>query len=110
MSKRFTSRAFLPFLALLAFSLFAACYGPYGRAEVGIDVGGPPPGIRAEATLDAPGPGYFFVPGFWDWGADRAWVWVPGGWQRPPHARAVWVAPRYHQRRAHWRYERGHWK
>ena len=25
--------------------------------------------------------------------------------------RAVWVAPRYHQRRGgHWRYERGHWQ
>jgi hypothetical protein len=29
---------------------------------------------------------------------------------RPPRAHAVWVAPRYHHRRGHWNYERGHWR
>jgi hypothetical protein len=113
MSKRFVSRAFLPLLALLAFALFVGCYGPpYARGGIGIEVGGPPPGIRAEVSVDAPGPGFIWVPGFWDWGAGpRAdWVWVPGAWQRPPRERAIWVAPRYHQRRGRWLYERGHWR
>lgn len=110
MSKRTVSRAFLPLLALLAVALFAGCYGPYGGGGVGIEVGGPPPGIRAEVAIDTPGPGYIWVPGYWDWGVNREWAWTPGAWQRAPHERAVWVAPRYHQRRGHWMYERGHWR
>jgi hypothetical protein len=110
MSNRFVSRAFLPMLALLALTLLAGCYGAYGGADVGIDVDGPPPGIQAEVSIDSPGAGYLWVPGYWDWGVNSSWAWVPGAWQRPPHERAVWVAPRYHLgRRSHWRYERGHW-
>ncbi|MFL6237324.1 MAG: hypothetical protein ACJ76N_29635 [Thermoanaerobaculia bacterium] len=49
------------------------------------------------------------MPGSWDWaGAD--WAWVPGAWVRPPQARAVWVAPRYHHRHGHWKYVRGYWR
>jgi hypothetical protein len=109
MSKKFVSRAFLPLLAVLAIATLTGCYGVYGGGGVGIEVGGPPPGVRAEVSIVSPGPGYLWVPGYWDW--DRAdWVWVPGAWVRPPHARAVWVAPRYHQRRGHWAYQRGHWR
>jgi hypothetical protein len=110
MLKRIISRAFLPLLALLAIALFAGCYAGYRGGGVGIDVEGPPPDIRAEVAIDSPGVGYAWVPGYWDWGVDRSWVWVPGTWARPPHERAIWVAPRYHQRRGRWLYERGHWR
>jgi hypothetical protein len=111
MSKRFVSRAFLPLLVVLAFATLTACYGVYrdGGGDVGIEVVGPPPGVRAEVTIASPGPGYFWVPGYWDW-VNTDWVWVPGAWVRPPHERAVWVAPRYHHRRGHWAYQRGHWR
>lgn len=111
MSKPFVSRAFLPLLAVFALTLLAGCYGVYRGGGVGIEVGLPPPALRAEVGIASPGPGYLWVPGYWDWAAARAdWVWVPGTWERPPHARAVWVAPRYHQRRGHWMYEHGHWR
>ncbi|HEY0512565.1 MAG TPA: hypothetical protein VGH73_11710 [Thermoanaerobaculia bacterium] len=109
MSKKWVSRAFLPLLAALAIATLTACYGVYGGGGAGIEVVGPPPGVRAEVAITSPGPGYYWVPGYWDW--DRDWVWVPGAWTRPPHVRAVWVAPRYHHRRGgHWAYERGHWR
>ena len=93
-------------VSLLAF--LAGCYGVSGG--VGIDVGVPPPGLRAEVAVTSPGEGYYWVPGYWDWvGAE--WSWVPGAWARPPHVRAVWVAPRYERgRRGHWRYIRGRWR
>jgi hypothetical protein len=107
MSKKILLRAFLPVLAVLALTALAGCYGEYGGG-VGIEVGGGPPGLRVEAAVASPGPGYYWVPGYWDWvGAD--WTWVPGSWVRPPRAHAVWVAPRYDHRRGHWRYRRGYW-
>ncbi|HEX3556297.1 MAG TPA: hypothetical protein VIA62_24020 [Thermoanaerobaculia bacterium] len=111
MSKRFASPAFMTLLALLALSVLTGCYGYYGGGGVGIEVGVPPPGVRAEVAITSPGPGYYWVPGYWDWsGASAEWLWVPGAWVRPPHARAVWVVPRYVRHRGHWRYERGHWR
>ena len=109
MVKKITLRAFLPLLALLALTALAGCYGYYGGGGVGIAVAGPPPGVRAEVAITAPGPGYYWVPGYWDWvGAD--WAWVSGTWVRPPHAHAVWVAPTYHHNRGHWNYVHGHWR
>ena len=110
MQKRHISRALLPLLAVLAFATLAACYGAYGYGGgVGIEVGGPPPGVRAEVSIGAPGPGYYWIPGYWDWvGGD--WTWVPGLWARPPHTRAAWVAPHYYRHRGHWTYQRGHWR
>lgn len=111
MSKPFVSRAFLPLLAVFALALLAGCYGVYRGGGGGVEVGVPPPGLRAEVAIASPGSGYLWVPGYWDWAPVRAeWVWVPGVWERPPHARAVWVAPRYHHRRGRWVYERGHWR
>lgn len=108
MNKPQISRAFLTILALLAVVALVGCYGEYGGG-VGLEVGGPPPGLRAEVAVTSPGPGYYWVPGYWDW-ANADWTWVPGAWTRPPRDRAVWVAPRYDHRRGHWRYQRGHWQ
>jgi len=112
MSKKILLRSLLPLLALLAVAPLVGCYAGYEGGGVGVEVGLPPPALQAEVRVDSPGEGYFWVPGFWDWDVARAdWVWAGGGWQRPPHEHAVWVAPRYHQRRGgHWRYERGHWQ
>jgi hypothetical protein len=56
-----------------------------------IVVYGRPPRPRFEVVLGpAPGPGYAWVPGYWDW-QDR-WVWVGGRWDaaRPGY---VWTPP-----------------
>ncbi|HTQ78699.1 MAG TPA: hypothetical protein VMM92_01800 [Thermoanaerobaculia bacterium] len=62
-------------------------------------------------AINSPGPGYAWVPGYWDWVPERAdYVWVEGRWAQPPHAHAVWVAPRYERHRGGWFYQRGHWR
>jgi len=53
----------------------------------------PPPPPRAVIVAPAPRPGFVWVAGFYQW-SGRAYVWVPGGWVRPPYPRAVWVPSR----------------
>jgi hypothetical protein len=66
-----------------------------------------PPPLRHERRGRAPGPGYVWVPGSWDWQAND-WAWVPGRWDQPrEHAR--WMKARYQREGEAWRYEPGHW-
>src|SRR3954453_3069019 len=80
------------------------------RVGVGVRVLAPPPVLRHEVAVARPGPGFVWVRGHWDWSpAARDYVWIPGGWVHPPHARAVWVEPRYERRgRGHF-FIAGHW-
>ncbi len=64
---------------------------------------GPPPppprvyyGGYGYARPMAPGPGYMWVDGYYDY-FGRDYRWRPGYWARRPHPRAVWVAPRYNR-------------
>ena len=77
-------------------------------ARAGYYVAGPPPPPVVGVVGYAPGPGYLWIEGFWDWRG--RYVWVPGYWARPPHPHAVWVLEggyynhgRYYHRRGHWR-------
>lgn len=54
----------------------------------------PPPPSYAYQRPSLPGPGYYWVDGYWNF-FGRRYVWVPGYWMRPPYAGAYWVAPRY---------------
>src|SRR5260370_33325684 len=56
----------------------------------------PPPPPQTEVVVEAPGPGYAWVPGYWTW--QGSWVWVRGGWRTPPHPRSVWVGGHWHRR------------
>lgn len=84
------------------------------RVSYGFRVGFAPPPPRHEVVVVRPRPGYYWVDGYWDWRpVYREYVWVPGYWARPPHPRAVWVAPRYtyrHHDRHHHYYRRGYWR
>jgi WXXGXW repeat (2 copies) len=97
---------FLALIVLVGVTSGCVAYaGPHG----GLRVGFAPPALRIEAGIAAPGAGFVWVPGYYDWrGSD--YFWVGGAWVRPPHARAVWVAPRYYQRRGGWYYSRGYWR
>jgi len=78
-------------------------------AQAGYYVAAPPPPAPVVRVVGyAPGPGYAWVEGFWDWRG--RYVWVPGYWARPPRPHAVWVPGRayynhgrYYRRRGHWR-------
>lgn len=86
-------------------TLTGACAVSGGYVAVG-----PPPPPRYGIIGVAPGPGFVWTEGFWDW-RGGGYAWVPGRWVRPPHPRAVWVPGNWVER-PHHRYEfrRGHWR
>lgn len=67
-----------------------------------------PPAARVEYYGTAPYPGYFWIGGYWRWGAGR-YVWVPGRWSAPrPGYR--WVPRRWVQGpRGGWHLGGGRW-
>lgn len=68
----------------------------------------PPPPPR-EARTRSPGRGHVWISGYWGWDGNRR-EWVRGHWERPPHRRAVWNAPRWDRRGRDWVYIRGSWR
>jgi hypothetical protein len=50
-----------------------------------------PPPPRTEVMPAAPGPQYYWTPGYWAW-RHGVWVWVSGSWILPPRHGAVWIA------------------
>jgi hypothetical protein len=79
-----------------------------GRTRVYVRVGPPAPVVEVRAG--SPGRGRVWVAGYHRWNG-HAYVWSPGRWAVPPHARAVWVAPRWvHDRRHGWYFVAGHWR
>jgi len=103
-------KTFLFLTMLGALSLGATACGPadYGYGEAGIDVGFGPPELQAEVTVQSPGEGYYWVPGYYDWQGGN-YVWVAGSWVRPEHDGDVWVAPRYERHGSRYTYYKGHW-
>jgi hypothetical protein len=57
----------------------------------------------------APGPGYVWVPGCYDWGP-RGYAYAPGYWAVPPYAGAVWVGPRWVGYGHHRYWAHGYWR
>ena len=68
----------------------------------------PPPAPVVGVVGYAPGPGYVWIDGFWDWRGHYAWV--PGYWGRPPHPRAVWMPGRAFYEHGRYHYKRGYWR
>jgi len=68
-----------------------------------------PPAPRYAVIGTAPGPGYVWTNGYWDW-RGRNWALVDGRWIRPPRARAVWVGPEWRREGNRWRFRRGYWR
>ena len=95
--------------------LLAGAFVVFGTILAGCAVNGAyvvrtgPPPPRYAAVGVAPGPGYLWTDGWWDWRGGN-WFWVQGRWVRPPHRRAVWVAPAWRQEGRAWRFHRGYWR
>jgi hypothetical protein len=77
----------------LAFVLFAAA-AAFGQVSIGIRIGAPPPLRIEHHRPPPPGPGFFFVEGYW-YAAGHSYKWHPGYWTRPPYEGARWIAPRH---------------
>jgi hypothetical protein len=90
---------------LAAGAVLAGC-GGYGGAYYA-QFGPPPP--RYAVVGVAPGPGYVWTPGWYDWRGHN-WTWVEGRWMRPPRAHAVWVAPEWRREGRDYRFHRGYWR
>jgi len=73
--------------------------GHYARVPV------PPPPPGAYYRGPAPGVGFFWRDGYYDYYGGR-YNWVGGAWVRPPRVGVVWVNPGWRGRR--WR--RGYWR
>jgi len=98
------AKRFLLAAGLLA---LAACVplAPPGAVVVAVR----PPARRVEVVPVAPGPGYFWVAGYWGWGGS-AYFWVPGRWEVGPHPRAAWVPGHWRSVRRGWYWVPGHWR
>jgi hypothetical protein len=94
------ARMFLGLLLVVAGASFSACvvaYEPPYHHEVRYVEGAPeivadqaPPPVQEEVVTVAPAPELVWVGGYWGWYGGR-YVWVSGGWHRPPRPGAVWV-------------------
>ena len=92
--------------AVLAAGLSACASAPPTDA---VYVEAAPPALRTEVVVPSPGPGWVWVPGWWNWGGTD-YVWVDGGWQHPPRAQARWVATTWNRSRRGWYRVDGHWR
>ena len=79
------------FALVASFALVPGCVAST-RGRLYVQVGPPRPIV--EVRVAPPGPGYVWIGGYHRWDG-RAYVWIPGRYERRPHARAVW-------RPAHW--------
>jgi len=66
----------------------------------------PPPPV--ETIVVAPGPGYVWVGGEWEW--HGRWVWVGGHWVYPPRPHVVWVSGTWYSGPRGWCRRPGYWR
>lgn len=83
-----------------------ACHD--GVYYAGVTVGPPAPLVYGPVGV-APGPGYIWTDGYYDW-VGNTWVWRPGRWARPPHPGYVWRKPYYEHYHRGYRMHPGHWQ
>lgn len=74
---------------------------------VGPAVIGAPPPPRVEYYGTAPGAGYFWVGGYWNWTGYR-YAWMGGHWQAPRPG-FVWAPRRWVHARDGWHLRGGRW-
>lgn len=95
--------------ALLAGCIVVPADGRGGYAGYG---GGPvmvaPPPSQAEVYGVAPGPGYFWIGGFWNWVGSRH-VWAGGHWEAPRQG-YQWQPHRWAHDGQGWRAQHGRWE
>src|SRR5262249_28548 len=91
-------------ISALAATMMTGC-----GVGVGYYAAVPPPPIRVETYGPAPGAGYIWTNGYWDYRGGNC-ASVGGRWQRPPRARAVWVEPRWEHRGGRYYMRRGYWR
>ena len=69
---------------VFAILMFSLCATSFGQVAVGVSVRFGPPAIPVYAQSICPGPGYYWVPGYWGWNDVGGYYWVPGTWVLAP--------------------------
>ena len=68
----------------------------------------PPPAPVETVVGVAPGSGYVWLDGEWEW--DGTWVWVAGHWGYPPYPHAIWIRGDWDRGPHGWHRSPGHWR
>ena len=68
-----------------------------------------PPVDVVETRPVAPGPNHVWIAGYQRWDG-HAYIWVPGRWDRPPHAGWIWEPHRWQERDGRWVFVKGRWR
>ncbi len=68
-----------------------------------------PPAPMVEVVPVAPGPNYYWVPGYWYWGG-TGWAWYRGRYAIRPWHGAVWVGGGWGRHGGRWEWRGGHWR
>ena len=96
-------------LRKLVLTSVAGCMLAIGAMGADIIVKIAPPHAVVETRGSAPGRGYVYTKGYHRWDGN-AYVWTPGEWRQPPHAKAKWVDHRWEHRKEGYVFVEGHWK
>jgi hypothetical protein len=94
-------------LFLSALFAVAVGIGSAQAAEVVVKIAPPKPIVEHRAVR--PSPEHVWVAGYHRWDGN-AYVWEAGRWEKPPHAHAVWVAPKWEHRKDGYVMTEGHWR
>lgn len=97
----------LPILVLAAL-LFAGLPMASSSAAVGVSVSIAPPLIPVYTQPYAPGPGYIWTPGYWDY-SNFGYYWVPGVWVLPPRVGFLWTPGYWGYRGSNYVFYNGYW-
>lgn len=81
---------------------------PYGGGGQGGPVMVLPPGPQVELIGVAPGPGFFWIGGFWNWAGGRH-VWNGGHWEQNRQGQR-WAPHQWHRDGSGWREAPGRWE
>jgi len=92
----------------LGSGIFGAALPASAQVYGGVYIQTAPPAPIYEAVPVAPGPGYYWVGGFWQWNGYR-YAWVPGRYSYRPYAGAAWHAGHWTNGRRGWYWRAGHW-
>lgn len=93
---------------LIGATLLGACGGGYYSSGYYVRTAPPAPRYYGAVGV-APGPGYVWTNGYWNYGSNR-WNWVDGRWLRPPRGRSTWVSPEWRHDGRGYRFRRGYWR
>ena len=77
--------------------------------EQGVQASEPPPELPVYAQPPCPGPGYIWNPGYWGWGGNGGYYWVPGAWVPAPYTGALWTPGWWGFVSGFYRWHSGYW-